>query len=42
MPETYDADSVDTMEPAARWLGMLVRVEFIEAKASALLNPFKD
>ena len=43
MPETYDADGVDAMEPAVRlWLGVLVSDEFIETEASTLLHPFKD
>lgn len=42
MPGTYDADSVDTMEPAVLSLCMLGRDEFIETKAPALLHSFEN
>ena len=42
MSGTYDADGVDTMEPAALPSGMLGSDEFIETNASTLLHTFKD
>ena len=41
-PETYDADSVYAMEPAALSPGVLYSDELVEAEASALLHPFED